>query len=193
MTCGSCIEKLAKRLMEHHKIDMIRAFELAEKGVERAAARNVQLPLDDPYDYTGPCGSAHGVCYCFPVGTDCSVTGECENFSRRTCSCDACPAPPKAHSHFESTTCTVGTDNTCVCRELTGKCLAAGYCYCRCYGLCYYHCDAGYVWNSATQQCEMPVVPSGGSSHGNFVIVAVLAINAWLRRKRKRKFMVTLK
>jgi hypothetical protein len=41
MACNSCVEKLARRLVEHHgaKLDWIRALELAERGVERAESR----------------------------------------------------------------------------------------------------------------------------------------------------------
>lgn len=41
MACGSCIKKLALKLIENHRkeLDLIRAFELAEKAIERVESR----------------------------------------------------------------------------------------------------------------------------------------------------------
>ena len=154
MVCGDCVDKLARKLMANHKIDMIRAYELAEKGVERVENRGQiqikpkQPTLDDPYDYTNSC-TASGICYCRVTDYSCSVSTDCFYAPSATCAC-ACPSPPKAHSHLESNTCAV-THTTCPCTSY--KCVQVN-CVCGCSGLCYYHCDDGYVWNPATSECE---------------------------------------
>jgi hypothetical protein len=149
MACGSCVDKLARKLMRHHKIDMIRAYELAEKGVERVGNRQQpkQLPLDDPYDYTGGCTST-GTCSCFPLNTECYVSEDCADAG--TCGC-SCPDPPIAHSHKESNTCSYTLTHNCACTTATHKCKTpVGHtCTCGCAGLCYYHCDTDYVWNGS--------------------------------------------
>lgn len=160
MPCGSCVDKLAKKLMSHHKIDMIRAFEFAEKGVERVENRDAQIfsGIGNPTDYSkvcsvGTCVASEAACimsgeYCTIasdcVGGNCSVSGAC-----------GCPAP-LANSHQVSP-CTVGCSVTGTC----AKCLAH-MCFPTCLatcaaGTCGYNCDTGYIWNPVTLKCELPV------------------------------------
>lgn len=70
MVCGDCVVKLALRLVRHHKtLDLIRALELAEKGVERVEKRGKTVTKEeekrlgfDP-DYSQSCVSS-GSCTC---------------------------------------------------------------------------------------------------------------------------------
>ena len=44
MPCDSCVDKLAFRLIQNHKkLDLIRAYELADKAVNRFEQRQVSL------------------------------------------------------------------------------------------------------------------------------------------------------
>ena len=153
MTCFSCVEKLAIKLMSHHKIDVIRAYELAEKAVERVAKNrppDLPHPLDDPTDYTQACSPCVPAGDCFndeycAVAADCNAGWDCY---------PVCPAPSKANSHLEGSTCACAkTGGTCgcqlhVCIGSIGTCASPT-------GLCNYHCDAGYVWNPVTLTCDV--------------------------------------
>jgi hypothetical protein len=160
MPCGSCVDKLARKLMEHHKIDLIRAYELAEKGVERVENRPSELPKpvdpSDPYDYTQACLPCTLIGDC-AIGSPCANYQDCqENF---ICSPN-CPAPSIAHSHLESSTCNCGKGG-CSCRSY--KCAGTNMSCSPPTGVCYYHCDTGYVWNGS--ECVLAVVaviPVGG-------------------------------
>jgi hypothetical protein len=46
MVCKTCVDKLAEKLIDHHRaqLDLIRAYELAEKGVIRAERRRSKCP-----------------------------------------------------------------------------------------------------------------------------------------------------
>jgi len=163
MPCYSCVDKLAYKLMNHHKIDMIRAYELADKGVERVESSQIEGPpkveSGNPTDYTQTCSS--GTClpsiagctkegiYCTGnptcVGGSCAVSGSCD-----------CPAPlPNSHK----------ISNCSVVCAVTGSCARCidNYCTPTCgtncsTGICGYDCDTGYTWNPVTHQCELPAV-----------------------------------
>ena len=160
MPCGSCVDKLAIKLMKHHKIDMIRAYELAEKGMERFETRPSEVESGNPTDYTkacvqGTCDLLVGSCtkegfYCTTntqcVGGSCQVTGSC-----------ACPAPlPNSHQVSGCTvTCAItsGTCAKCSGNECVPTCQAVSCST----GNCGYDCDVGYTWNPVTLTCELPV------------------------------------
>ena len=66
--CCSCIDTLAHKLIEHHKIDLIRAYELAEKGVLRVENRETPQIFSgkgNPSDYSKSCINPTGTCKCF--------------------------------------------------------------------------------------------------------------------------------
>lgn len=197
MPCSSCVDKLAYKLMNHHKIDMIRAYELAEKGVERTENRPSETfsGTGNPTDYSKTCtagtctGSSSG---CTKEGLPCVTNTNCVGGACIVSGDCGCPAP-LAHSHQISVcskVCTAsGTCAKCVslfCSPTCGvsSCLT---------GTCGYDCDVGYVWNPATLQCEIPIVPSVGSYNGNLIVVAVSMLSNWIRRRRKHKFIVMLK
>jgi len=142
MPCGSCVDKLARKLMSHHKIDLIRAYELAEKGVERVENRNVEVKRGNPSDYSVACEPT-GTCTCEQVETWCEIT--INNCSTKSC------IPPKSHSHVVSSSCAP----TYKCGTFANYCIP---CTCKATGYCYYDCDEGYVWNPATQECEVAPV-----------------------------------
>ena len=156
--CESCVDKLAKKLMEHHKIDLIRAYELAEKAVERVEQRSevrtvskeemVRLGFDPDYSKTcitatGPCSSA---------GKLCTYLSDCTN-SNTVCN-GGCPAA-LANSTYVSTDCVYKAKSFCVnCVGVPTKCGSTKKCDTTS-GACYYNCNAGYVWNPDTLQCEL--------------------------------------
>jgi len=167
MACGSCVEKLARRLIANHsRLDLIRAFELAEKAVERHEAhkpksvefRGVRSIMKeeeevlgfDP-DYSAACSSS-GACSCYGLTIPCAENPDCLN-PNNSCAC-SCPSPPKAHSHYVNNTCVSTQAHNCACNRSTMKCYGSKICRCTCSGQCYYTCDEGYVWNPTTQQCE---------------------------------------
>jgi hypothetical protein len=152
MPCGTCVDKLAHKLVEHHKIDLIRAYELAEKAVERVEGRAiVKVESGNPTDYTMSC-IASGSCYCYSSTKTCQSNLACLS-TTQSCAC-SCPSPPIAHSHYVSNTCVSSRSHNCACNLATGFCYAGRTCTCVCSGLCNYDCDSGYVWNPTTQQCE---------------------------------------
>ncbi|MEM3622855.1 MAG: hypothetical protein QXR76_03675 [Candidatus Bathyarchaeia archaeon] len=75
MVCNSCVAKLAYRLMRNHKVDMMHAFELAEKAVlrvennKRKAEAKLLNDPPDPRDYTQACPDAGLRC---SANTDCT-------------------------------------------------------------------------------------------------------------------------
>lgn len=146
MSCESCVDKLARKLMGHHKIDLIRAYELAEKGVERVEDRKNEVKSGNPTDYTVAC-VATGTCTCEPVETWCERTID-------NCSAASC-IPPKSHSHAVSSSCAP----TYKCGLFRDYCIP---CTCKISGTCNYDCDTGYVWNPVTLECE--VAPVGIAS-----------------------------
>lgn len=158
MACGSCVHTLALKLIAHHRnLDFIRAFELAEKAVERVEQRDrdpetrslteqekAELPFDP--DYTQACIIGGSQTSCIP-------DDPCDSVD--TCSC-SCPSPSKANSHYVSDTCAAQG----LCRYAGGVCTKRG---CNCAAststpYCYYACDTGYVWNPVTLLCEAVAV-----------------------------------
>lgn len=144
MVCGDCVKKLAYKLVNNHNVDLIRAFELAEKGVERVEKRPI-IGKGNPSDYTQPC--EHGTPY------QCTCTfffGSCIGPSTTDCNC-ACP-DPLANSHEVEDNCVEASGN---CNSDPPTCS----CYCsECDGNnCGYDCDEGYTWNEGSQEC----VPTG--------------------------------
>jgi len=164
MPCGSCVDKLALKLVLHHKIDLIRAYELAEKGVERVENRvPAEIKSGNPTDYTLPCtqGTCTGVdptTTCTKIGLDCTVSSNCVGGSCKVTGSCGCPAPV-AHSTLISN-CTI----TCAPIGTCAKCLFLT-CVPTCTrstctnGTCGYDCDEGYVWNPVTLACELPAAP----------------------------------
>lgn len=162
MPCESCIDKLARRLMQNHKIDMIRAYELAEKAIERVENRDVKTPevkSGNPTDYTKPC--TQGTCAdsygCTKEGLPCVTALDCAGGTCTvTGSCD-CPSP-LSHSHQVSSCsqlCGItGTCQKCIGNECTPSCAVISCSS----GTCGYDCDSGYVWNPVTLACELPSV-----------------------------------
>jgi hypothetical protein len=162
MACGNCVDKLARKLMGHHKIDMIRAYELAEKAVERVEDRGVNHKIEvksgNPTDYTMTC--TNGTCSpvmatCTKWGYPCTKASDCVGGSCTTSGACGCPAP-KSNSHQVSgctRTCeAAGVCNKCVGLECSPNCSVTG---CTA-GTCGYDCDVGYTWNPVTLQCELP-------------------------------------
>ena len=158
MVCCSCLHKLAARLMRNHKIDMIRAYELAEKALERYEQRKMRElnekagALDDPADYTK---TTYCDCTmdCPDAGKRCFSDSDC---SEGYCSCTppACPEPkPNSHLVSQQVLSSILTS----CRDCVGtgflkRCRSTGTR--RYVRYCYYDCDEGYVWNPETEQCE---------------------------------------
>jgi len=189
MPCGSCVDKLAYKLMSHHKIDMIRAYELAEKGIERHEASKVEtLTKEDEErlgfdpDFQTTC-NVSGLCWC-QDGIYCVRATTCREWT--SCQC-GCTAVPKPHSHSVGNSCD-HTMSGCTC--VGAKC--GGDCICGCSGNCYYSCDAGYVWNPATLTCDLIPI-AVGVSVGNSVLIAVSMFVAWIHRRKKRRFIATVK
>jgi len=159
MPCLSCVDKLAYKLMSHHKIDMIRAYELAEKGMERYEA-NLPIPPQETQetiifsggsDYSQTCNNCAKSCNCDAVPS-CTLASQCRDLA--TCVGLSCCPSPLAHSHQVSNGC---TDVTCTyyCKCTANEC--DGSANCLPHGTCSYDCDVGYVWNPGTLQCEVPV------------------------------------
>ena len=147
--------------MSHHKVDMFRAYELAEKGVERHenadTLKGEQVKSGNPTDYTKACNTCPA-----PSGdTTCNSGALCTQLYTcrvHTCNPTTCPSP-LANSHLVSSTCTCSRGG-CNCNALRGCRGKPTYPpTCVTSGVCSYDCDDGYVWNSDTLQCELlPVV-----------------------------------
>jgi hypothetical protein len=152
MVCGGCVQKLALRLVQNHKIDLIYAMELAHKGMERHEQNQRTRPLETVEHHTditlscvgssggGLCGT-QGCRITAPPYERCAGLGHCSG----TCLCPDTPA----HAHK--------TSDDCSCDECCGN-YGAGACpdgcSCHCTGHCYYDCDVGYVYNPITGNCE---------------------------------------
>lgn len=151
MVCKSCIEKLAKRLVENHGLDYIDALTRAHKGIQRVSERKKKelAKIGVNPDYSQSC-NATGNCSC-REGFPCVVVADCR--LDLSCGC-SCPAPPIANSHYVS--------DDCASFMLGCRCVffcLAGVCICGCSGDCYYDCDDGFEWNPVTSQCDLiPVV-----------------------------------
>jgi len=166
MVCGNCVDKLARRLFQHHKIDMIRAYELAEKAVERVENRAVPSPeikSGNPTDYTQTC--TIGTCIksttnCAKAGAYCELDADCSGgvcLAEGTCGCPA----PLANSH-QISGCSVGcvVSGTCAkCNKVKAVC--APTCATSCAsGTCGYDCDPPRIWNPVTLTCDLIPVPA---------------------------------
>lgn len=168
MVCGSCVDKLAFRLMRNHprQFDMILAYEAALKGMERYEQHNHPEPKDvelrsltieekaelaeqgiDP-DYNAAC-VAGGTCSCYGRTKDCASNADCFNGSLCTVAAGACDKP---NSHYVSDNCYSYTYGTCSCGALI--CNIGKTCTCGAGGVVYCACNDGYVWNPTTLQCE---------------------------------------
>jgi len=161
MPCCSCRDKLALRLVRNHKIDLIRALEIADKGMERhekskeirtvIKEKSVKALEVDP-DYSQVCASSKTMS-CPNAGVSCVEHAGC---LEGTCP-SGCPAP-KAHSHLVSDGCVSTITVTCVfcLLALPRKCRATGTCTYT--GNCDYDCDDGYTYNPVTGDCELIAV-----------------------------------
>lgn len=149
MVCGGCVQKLAARLVENHKLDWIHALTLAYKGMERVSHR-VKKGVEGKDDYTQDCvGSTPShpqycgsqTCrfrepvYCMPASY---CTGTC-----------TCPDPSDPHSHQVRDGCSC--DDCCVNYGLA----CPEGCACLCNGTCGYDCDDGYVWDPVLEECVL--------------------------------------
>ena len=157
MPCCSCVDKLAYRLMSNHKIDLIRAYEIAEKGIERheraeAVTKEEMQALGFDPDYSLNC-VAGGTCACRTLAESYTCVDP-DNCAKNNACTKSCPDPSKPHSHYVSNTCAAQMDSSaCVCSGTPKKC-RGGTCVCIVTGLCYYVCDDGYIWNPATLTCD---------------------------------------
>lgn len=165
MACLSCVDKLAFKLMSHHKIDMIRAYELAEKGIERAEDR-VEVQPDrifsgtgNPGDYAKNCAGTCAQTACPNYDAGCGTTADCRTdlpCGMGTCTCPA----PLANSHQISNSCVCPAAGVGACLTCFNNVCTLDHYQCVCGGTCVYDCDAGYVWNPATLVCDL--IPAGG-------------------------------
>jgi hypothetical protein len=141
MGCGPCVQNLALQLVANHpKLDLIRAYELADRAIERVEARDPK-PLTPPaaplsFCYTKICGACPAG-YCLTAADPCSTIVDCE-----ICDPPSCPAADP-HGHLTTNTCTCSMDGGCTC--VAHKCGGSpGTCR-NPLGSCYYDCDPGYV------------------------------------------------
>lgn len=192
MTCGDCVDKLAKKLMAHHpELDMIRAYELAEKGVERHETQRDETQLKiksgNPTDYTQPC-TLNLSMPCPDARFSCTQNSEC---AEGTCPTGTCPAP-LPNSHLETGCSSAGVITVscafCLLTPLPRRCRTAGTCLYN--GTCAYECDADHVWNPVTLTCDP--IPVAGGSQGGAAISFVAVMVAWLRRKRRKKIVAVI-
>lgn len=164
MACIPCKEKLALRLVRNHpaRVDWILALTLAQKAMERVEARDPepQAP-QDPYDYTQPCTNLCGTAPCPDAGILCGVDADCTPITTGCTGSAPCPVPSKPNSHLESSTCVCEPTGYKCQRCSAHKCVSTSSCSPT--GLCYYHCDPGYVWDPSTQQCVSPF--AGSTAH----------------------------
>lgn len=145
MGCKPCLDKWTNVYLSKG-FPIKKAKSMGKKLLKRIEKRK-EIKSSNPYDYSKPCipvgectcilRSEHGFTWCQLLAT--------------TCGSD-CP-PPKPNSHY-------------VTKDCLGQWQCEIYdCVCWCAiisGACYYDCDEGYVWNPATQQCELiapPTVP----------------------------------
>jgi len=177
MACGICVNKLALKLIDHHRrnLDLVRALELAEKAVERYERNNsksevlndtIQIQVVhslsqaekdalsfDP-DYTQSCNlTVVSLGICSDGGVTCASIADCHN-TNTDCSHSGtgCPAP-LANSSLVNTTCVWTAKANCnACIGITHKCSSSYQCQ-NPTGLCYYSCNTGYFWNGAA--CEL--------------------------------------
>jgi len=140
----------------NHKVDWIRALELAEKGVERVEQRRgPQQPKiisggGNPSDYSQQCNNCGKICGCYLV-EECSVSTDCQDVY--TCSGLSCCPDPLPNSHQVANYCTdVLPGYACSCRR--GVC--SGACSCNGYGTCTYDCDPPHVWDPILEECVLP-------------------------------------
>ena len=160
MPCVSCVESLARRLVENHRLNWIFALERATKGMERYYKHhetmlaklhhvpNVHTPSQGEVeahierfgvnpDYTQGCEGNAGFCTCrsnpkIPSAPCLQLIG-CAGV------CD-CP-DPLPNSHQVSSACF----KTCLCSNYSPPCPDAVGCSCT--GDCGYDCDEGFEWD----------------------------------------------
>lgn len=171
MVCFSCVRSLAYRLLEHHKkLDLIMAYEFAERCMERYEANHphaelpeeqrkmtihtlteeekAQLPFDPDYSQACYVGSVP----CSDYGTSCTTQVDCVNTNLDSSHCSdllgECPAP-LANSSLVSSDCVRTVSGYCtVCGGIPKRCSATARCTVVS-GACYYNCNAGFVWNGS--------------------------------------------
>lgn len=156
MVCSDCIAKLAMRLVQNHtRLDLILAFELAEKALDRTEKRLSTEKLTekqkirtvtneeekalgfDP-DYSQDC-IAGGTCICY-----CDMAEGLCYIQANLCSC-SCPDPLPNSSYVS---------DTCYPAAMCGSCPRCP-CTCTCTGLCYYDCDENYEWDPILEECVL--------------------------------------
>lgn len=198
MPCSSCVDKLAVRLMQNHKIDMVRAYEIAEKGMERHERAEAEPFINEvksgnPTDYTQTC--IQGTCYedgsTCNAGAPCTISSQCTGICKVTGSC-GCPAPlPNSHLVTAcSVTCTAaGTCVRCIGAPGEKECVPNCYALSCLTGTCDYECDSDHVWNPVTLTCDpIPVVTVSSSQGVPYCFAAVMF--EWLKHRRKRRFII---
>ena len=139
--------KLALRLVMNHRVNWIRALELAEKGVERVEKH---VKRGNPSDYTQSCTQGNCVAAadtCTEVFEDCRTSRNCIGGACGAVS-GSCTCPsPLANSHEVS-----GCTQSCVVVGTCARCVG-GMCIPSCaavtcaIGSCGYDCDEGYEWD----------------------------------------------
>jgi len=168
--------------------DCLMPCQACKEFKEKHVRYKTQVASGNPTDYTQPC-TLNLSMPCPDARIPCTVNGEC---AEGTCPSGQCPAP-LANSHLE-TGCSSAGVITVTCAfcltALPRKCRTAGTCLYN--GTCGYECDVGYIWNPVTLTCDLIPVSAGASS-GNSVIVALAALASWIRRRKKRVFIATLK
>lgn len=163
MVCGSCVQKIASRLVRNHRIDWIFALERAMKGLEwheknnKSTAKTItsedfeRLGFDP--DYSQACNSPIYV-RCPKANDACPYDAWCPE---HTCPSGTCPAA-LPNSHYVSDDCSgsIGTRCQKCLGAPTGTCRAFGTCVYT--GNCYYDCDDDYEWDG--EACVPIVVPA---------------------------------
>lgn len=149
MVCGDCVQKLALRLVKNHKLDLIHALTLAQKGMERREKR-VGPGVEGKDDYTQNCvGST-------PSHPELCGTQSCMIWANRFCrsasDCSGtCVCPdPLENSHQVSSTCSC---EDCCGDYPIGTCPEG--CNCKCTGSCGYDCDPPYTWDPVLEECVL--------------------------------------
>lgn len=153
--CGSCVHTLALKLLSHNnKLDLIRAYELAEKGVERVEKRRQIKPgIRGRDDYTQDCvGSTPG--YPQFCGTQMCLPREPLGCTIRSACSGTCDCPdPLENSHQVTDGC--DCEDCCPNYEIWN---CPEGCNCHCVGTCGYDCDEGYEWDG--EACVPIAVPA---------------------------------